>query len=123
MADKSPPEMPTIVVVSRGPREMLREVLAGIEEEGVPYSVSDAPTGGVDALALAYFAARLSRLAVGVGIDVDGRACIQHDKRPAPDPVAVSAVRAGLPTARRFGHNAARVVVGIPLKSESVASR
>lgn len=117
MVDKSSPGLPAIVAVSRGPDEMLREVLAGIEEEGVPYSVSDAPTHDVDALALAYIAARLSRLAVGVGIDVDGRVCIHHAKRPATDPVAVSAGRGELPTARRFGHNAARIVAGIPLKS------
>lgn len=118
MADGLPTEMPTIVVVSRGADDMLRAVFAGIEEEGVPHSVSEVPTDGVDALALAYFAARLSQLGVGVGIDEDGKVCIHHAKRPAADPVAVSAVPGDLLTARRLGHNAARVVVGAPLKAE-----
>lgn len=123
MGEKSPPEMPTIVVASRGAHPMLREVVAGIEEEGVPYSLSDSPVDVVGAVALAYFAARLSRLEVGVGIDDDGRVCIHQVKRPAADPVAVSAVPGDLSTARRLGHNAACVVVGVPLKAESPATR
>ncbi len=123
MGEKSPREMPMIVVVSRGAHSMLREVTAGIEEEGVPYSLSDAPIDVVGAVALAYFAACLSRLEVGVGIDGDGRVCIHHVTRRPTDPVAVSAVPGDLSTARQLAHNAARIVLGFPLKAESPANR
>ncbi|GFG73340.1 glycerol dehydratase reactivase beta/small subunit family protein [Mycobacterium botniense] len=123
MGKKAPPEMPTIVVINRGAALILREVAAGIEEEGVPCAICDAAVDVAGAVALAYCAARLSRLQVGVGIDEDGLVCVHHVKRPAAEPVAVSVVGSDLSVARRLGHNAARVVVGVPLKADSSATQ
>ncbi|GAA1205687.1 glycerol dehydratase reactivase beta/small subunit family protein [Prauserella alba] len=102
----------------------MRELLAGLEEEGVPVRLaSGTPTGGAatspadsgeaaTAVELAHAAARASPLDVGVGIDVEGRVCVHHAKRPADRPV----VTTDATRARWCGHNAARLVVGLPLK-------
>ncbi|WP_407685722.1 glycerol dehydratase reactivase beta/small subunit family protein [Mycobacterium sp. HUMS_1102779] len=122
MGDKAPTEVPTIVVVSRGAQVIVREVLAGIEEEGVPCSLCDtaaeASVVAVGAVALAYSAAGRSRLEVGVAVGTGGLVCVHHVKRPATDPIVVEEVGEDLPTARRLGHNAARVVVGVALKPD-----
>lgn len=105
---------PTVVVLCAAPTASAREVLAGIEEEGVPHSVHTVDGDGQDAVTLAHRAARLSPLDVGVGVDEHGRVCVHHTKLPAASPVELSTRAPG--EARRLGHNAARVVVGIPLK-------
>jgi propanediol dehydratase-reactivating factor small subunit len=111
------PEKPAILVLSCVAGTVENEVLAGMEEEGVP-SVVERPRGGADAPDLARTAAGRSSLAVGVGIDADGRVCVQHDKLTDPLPELSSPGPAGAATARILGHNAARIVVGIPLRTE-----
>lgn len=91
----------------------LREVRAGLEEEGVPLRVEI--VAGGDAVDLAYEAALASSLGVGIGIDAEGWVCVQHAKRPRGSPV-LTAVAA---QARLCGHNAARLVIGLPLKTPS----
>jgi hypothetical protein len=113
-------EKPAILVLSRIAGRIENEVLAGIEEEGVP-AVVDRPRGDGDARALACRAAGRSSLSVGVGIDADGRVCVQHDKLAEPLPELCSAGAAEPATARILGHNAARIVVGIPLRTELVS--
>ena len=115
MLEGGQPEKPAILVLSAG-GELESEVLAGIEEEGVPYLVERvAPDGDSDAQRLARRAAARSSLDVGVGIDADGRVAILHDK--LPDGVeGLSAAQPATPrTGRVAGHNAARIVVGVPL--------
>ncbi|GAA1252122.1 glycerol dehydratase reactivase beta/small subunit family protein [Prauserella halophila] len=118
---------PTVVVRCAGERGV-RELLAGIEEEGVPVRLAGADgrdleargdgesgtAAGVNttAVELAHAAARASPLDVGVGVDAEGRVCVHHAKRPADRPV----VTADSTRARWCGHNAARLVVGLPLK-------
>ncbi|WP_037322914.1 glycerol dehydratase reactivase beta/small subunit family protein [Amycolatopsis thermoflava] len=87
---------------------VLREIRAGLEEEGVPLVVEE--VSGGDALVLGYAAACLSSLDVGIG--VADEVCVHHAKRPAGSP----ALTGPLSRARVLGHNAARMVVGIPLK-------
>jgi hypothetical protein len=92
----------------------LREISAGMEEEGVPFSVEEAEIGS--AVELAHAAAQASMLDVGVGVDAAGNICVHHAKLP-PDAPAL----AGPPRlARSLGHNAARLVTGIPFKSVAV---
>jgi hypothetical protein len=115
------PEKPAILVLScvGGPVE--NEVLAGIEEEGVPSLVErvvERSRQGADAVALARVAAGRSSLSVGVGIDADGRVCVQHDKLAESLPELSSSGAAEPTIARILGHNAARIVVGIPLRAE-----
>jgi hypothetical protein len=109
------PDRPAILVLSHAAGAVENEVLAGIEEEGVP-SVVERPRGGGDASALARAAADRSSLSVGVGIDDRGRVCVQHDKLDTVAPGLSSAGTAAPETARVLGHNAARLVVGIPLR-------
>ncbi|MBS1692352.1 MAG: glycerol dehydratase reactivase beta/small subunit family protein [Actinobacteria bacterium] len=90
------------------------EVLAGIEEEGVPF-VFERTSDLRDAGILARLAADRSSLDVGVGIDAEGRVCILHEKLPEPLPGLTTPRNATRRQARDAGHNAARVVVGIPL--------
>jgi len=118
MREAGSTESPTIVVICPVQTPLLREVLAGIEEEGVPYSTSAlsvavSPVPG--AVALAHHAAQRSSLDVGVGIDAYGQICVHHTKRPEADPIELSNANVKVRDSRRFGHNAARVVVGVPL--------
>jgi len=108
------PERPAILVLSAAAGPVEDEVLAGMEEEGVP-SVVERPRHDADAITLARTAAARSSLSVGVGIDADGRVCVQHDKLPDPLPELYSPGPAEPATARSLGHDAARIVVGIPL--------
>jgi hypothetical protein len=113
-------EKPAILVFSCVGGQVEREVLAGIEEEGVP-SVVERPRRRVEADALARQAAGRSSLSVGVGIDADGRVCVQHDKLAEPLPELTSTGAAEPHVARILGHNAARIVVGIPLRTERLS--
>lgn len=110
-------EKPAILVLSSAAGRVEDEVLAGLEEEGVP-SVVDRPRHDEDARALACRAAGRSSLSVGVGIDAKGRVCVQHDKLAEPLDELSTTDTADPTTARILGHNAARIVVGIPLRTE-----
>ncbi|WP_226357698.1 glycerol dehydratase reactivase beta/small subunit family protein [Pseudonocardia sp. ICBG601] len=123
----SAPEPPAVVVHHHpdAPVAVLREVLAGAEEEGVPVEASPDPeTDG--AVGQAHRAAQRSRLDVGVGVDADGSVVVHHVKLPAdrpafteavPDPAAPAGpeVAADRPHGRRAGAAAARIVTGLPL--------
>ncbi|GAA0978998.1 glycerol dehydratase reactivase beta/small subunit family protein [Nocardioides aquaticus] len=117
MRDSGRPEPPTVVVLlapgGAHDAHALRQVLAGLEEEGVPAAVETAAAH--DCVALAERAAERSSLEVGVGIAADG-VCLTHRAlhgRPPLehllDPVVAS-------RARCLGHDAARLVTGIALK-------
>lgn len=109
---------PVVVVFCHpapGNRPRLREIEAGMEEEGVPYRVEDSRVGGGaggGARELAFAAAQMSGLGVGVGVDAAGNICVHHAKLP-PDAPAVAGTASD---ARVMGHNAARLVVGVPFK-------
>ncbi|WP_214109871.1 glycerol dehydratase reactivase beta/small subunit family protein [Acrocarpospora catenulata] len=114
-ADREKRTRPTVVVRYRpvpANRRCLRELGAGLEEEGVPFRAEPV---GEDSTAreLAYGAALASDLDVGVGVDAAGNTCVHHAKLPPEVPAL-----AGPPSAARgMGHNAARLVVGIPFKT------
>jgi hypothetical protein len=105
------PVRPAVVVASAAAGAVEDAVLAGIEEEGVPYVVERTPVGA--AVELARWAALRSPLGVGVGIDA-GDVCVQPEKVADVVPELVSA--ADVATARVLGHNAARICVGLPLR-------
>ena len=123
MRDSGRPEPPSVLVllsayVAPDP-PALREVLAGLEEEAVPAVVDVARARSEDqpddCVSLAERAAERATLEVGVGIARDGL-CLTH--RALPDGAPLERLGAG-PTpeqARRLGHDAARLVTGIPLK-------
>jgi len=91
----------------------LRELQAGMEEEGVPYSLLDGSPA--DALSLAYKGAQASLLGVGVGISPVAM-CIHYQKMPEGQPLFILEGQGTLPEWRYFGYNAARLVKGLPFK-------
>lgn len=89
---------------------ILRAVRAGLEEEGVPCRVERAAAD--HACRLSHDAARASALDVGIGLDQEGSLALHHAKFAAGTPVLTAGPRA----ARALGHNAARLVTGLPFK-------
>ncbi|MBT0774076.1 glycerol dehydratase reactivase beta/small subunit family protein [Kineosporia sp. J2-2] len=101
---------PHILVLTAGRGEPLRQLCAGIEEEGVPFEVRRGTPG--TAASLAVEAARRSPLGVGVGLDATGLIVVHHSKLPDTQPVTRTR------EARRAGRHAARIVTGTPLDLE-----
>ncbi|AKS35631.1 pduH protein [Mycolicibacterium goodii] len=99
------------------PDAVTRDVLAGMEEEGVPYTLETVADSG-SAPELARQAAMRSPLQVGVGMGASGVVCVHHNMLVDPLPELSSAGPADRDTARMLGHNAARIVVGLPLKPD-----
>ena len=98
-----------------GCEEKIREVQAGMEEEGIPCFVVQSKES--DVVALAYQGACASKLGVGLGIGADGL-CIHYCKLPDQHPLFALNVP-GIPVQwRHFGYNAARLVKGIPFKEQ-----
>ena len=96
------------------PAAVLRQVCAGVEEEGVPADVTEVP-GPDDATALAHAAGGESRLGVGIVLDAAGAAAVHHGTLPERTPVAATPARASSADWRRAGRIAARVVKHLPL--------
>jgi hypothetical protein len=118
MLEGGQPDKPAILVLSSGNSAIENELLAGIEEEGVPCLV-ERPRAGNDAHTLGRLAADRSSLSVGVGIDAHGRISVQHQKLPESPPGLSTEGPASPKDARTLGHNAARIVVGIPLRTDA----
>ena len=86
----------------------------GAEEEGVPCELI--PCGAGDAVALAYEAARSSRLGVGVGV-TRGKLAIHETHMPAELPVITFDANGNLAgICRLVGANAGRLVKRMPLR-------
>jgi len=98
-----------------GWEEKIREVQAGMEEEGIPCHVVQAEE--FDEVVLAYQGACASKLGVGLGIGVEGL-CIHYNKLPKRQPLFALNVPGTPVDWRHFGYNAARLVKGIPFKEE-----
>lgn len=114
MREGGQPVPPAIVVLSCGATTLDDQVLAGIEEEGVPAVLERCPTD--DAHTLARSAALRSSLGVGVGIDAGGAVSVQHEQLAGATAGLHSGPVVTPAAARTLGHNAARIVVGIPLR-------
>lgn len=113
MPEASRPEPPRLVVAGAPDSPLVRAVLAGIEEEGVPSYVR--PPTGREVGAEARAAALASSLQVGVAV-TDESICLTHAKF-AEGSVVELARTADADDARRIGHTAARIVVGLPLRA------
>lgn len=94
-----------------GQEGKLRELRAGMEEEGIPHTVA---AGEGDAAALACQGAASSALGVGVGVG-PGAVCVHFQKLPPGKPLFM--VKDPAPAALRvLGGNAARLVKGTPFR-------
>ena len=106
---------PTIIVnLGEGlSQAQMSEVLWGIEEEGIPYSVRTFPSA--DAAVLAHDGAIESRLGIGVG--AAGSTIVVTTEKLAPDqPYITRQLNARRELDRSVGANAARLVKRIPLR-------
>lgn len=92
---------------------VLRLVLLGMEEEGIPCHI--AAQADEDAMALAWDAAEESRLDVGVGVD-DKNVVLGFAKLKPDKPLFSTTVSAGDEAVRTIGANAARLVKRMPFK-------
>ena len=104
---------PAIIIYTKDPDpDFLREICAGIEEEGVLYQVS-AYEGNLDTLA--YEAAKQSMLGSGIGI-TGGRIAMQMSRLPKGKNV----FELNMPRfwqCRNLGANSARAIKKMPFKS------
>lgn len=93
--------------------DVLRTILLGMEEEGIPFHLSD--EAQKDAMALAWEASEESRLDVGVGVD-DKNVVLGFAKLKPDKPLFSIPVSAGEEKIRDIGANAARLVKRMPFK-------
>ena len=89
----------------------LSEICAGLEEESIPYAITNTEHG--DAKTLAFDAASHSRLRVGIGI-TQGAVALQIRNCPVENPVFLIDINSSptLSQLRKLGTNAARAVKG-----------
>lgn len=95
-----------------GDDKLIKEICAGMEEEGVPFEISAYTDSNVDSLC--YKASKTSVLGVGIGI-IDYLVAIQM----SPLPKGKNLFQVNHPTsiqARLLGMNAARAVKRMPFK-------
>ncbi len=119
------PDSPVVAVQvdpSRAGTALLLQLLAGLEEEGVPGRVqiteADLTADGQPAaVAMAYEAARSSSLEVGLAMDAGGALALHHLRAEPDKPIFVAPAGTvdGL-VARAFGVNAARLVKVQPFR-------
>lgn len=104
---------PTIMIYTARPDEaLLREVCAGIEEEGVLYEIVHAMVG--DATTLAAAASDASML--GSGVAVCGTTIALHIKGMEKGKTVLSYAGASAVEARDAGANSARAIKRLPFK-------
>lgn len=115
------PERPAIHV-SLAPEvdeQFYKWISVGAEEEGIPCRMvpADEADDEPDVAALAHAAAQASRLDVGVGVASD-QVAVHERHMPADRPVVATRVEEdhAMQACRTAGSNAARLVIGIPLR-------
>ena len=96
----------------------IREVKAGLEEEGIPCTVKNVPDGISGATALAYQGARDSQLSVGVGLS-NTEIAIHYARLPEDQPLFLLSEQGTSFIWRQIGYNAARLVKGTPFKTDT----
>ncbi|EGO64751.1 glycerol dehydratase reactivase beta/small subunit family protein [Acetonema longum] len=90
-----------------------REVQAGMEEEGIPWVTEERDKS--ETAVLAFQAASVSRLGVGVAIGSE-ELCVHYYKLPVREPLFFLSGRGTPAQWRLMGSHAARLVKGIPFK-------
>jgi hypothetical protein len=89
----------------------LEEILFGIEEEGLPWSVTASEEK--DSKVLGNIASQTSKLGVGIGIGVDG-VTLHHDKLEKYKPLFTYSLSSAREIFRMLGMNGARLIKGEP---------
>jgi hypothetical protein len=92
-----------------------RELVWGIEEEGVPYRLET--KSEKSSLELSYQGAQESNLGVGIGIGSDNLMILHYIKLKKDTPLFKVELHCNDSVMRALGANAARLVKGIPFKT------
>lgn len=95
--------------------QIFNNVLYGIEEEGIPYTVDIAQDAHVETRKLSYEASNKSNLGVGVGIAEDG-VSVHYEKLNQDETLFCVTSDSSLDKVRDIGSNAARIVKRMPFK-------
>ena len=108
-------ERPTIVLAvnQRVPETAIRDVLLGIEEEGVPLRLERSDE--LNPLVLAHAASQASILGVGIGVSLD-YIVVTTDRLPEGRPYLANLLQQSPHADRTYGANAARLVKRLPLR-------
>ncbi len=108
-------DRPTIIVAmdEQLPDSQLTQLLLGIEEEAIPYSVQRLASS--DVRFLAHQAAISSRLGIGVGASSQAVA-VTTEKLPQGQPYIIEQLNLTPTLDRAIGSNAARLVKRMPLR-------
>ena len=128
------PDRPAIHVslAPEADESLYKWISVGAEEEGIPCrlmpadeiedQIDDEINDETDATALAHAAARSSRLDVGVGVG-SGQVAVHERHMPAEQPVVATKVEEdhAVHACRIAGSNAARLVIGMPLRLDEKA--
>ena len=93
-------------------KSIVTQVLLGIEEEGLPYSLEEKDSN--DGVELAYKAAEISHLGVGIGIG--DRLVLHYIKLKENAPLFCVPLQDNENILRAIGANAARLVKRMPFK-------
>jgi hypothetical protein len=115
------PDRPAIhvSVASEADESLYKWIAVGAEEEGIPCRLepADETAEETDVATLAHAAAQNSRLDVGIGI-ASGQVAVHERHMPAERPVIVNEVEEdhARQVCRSAGANAARLVIGTPLR-------
>jgi len=101
--------------------QVVNEIKAGIEEEGVPNNLIFIGTqNGLtasDIIPQAYESARLSPLGVGIAVGKDTSVAVHEKKLPMERPLFLLSPQMGSPLSWRIlGSNAARIIKVMPFK-------
>lgn len=109
-------EKPCILIYSNNANGLiLNEILAGIEEEGIPYLIKDSEDK--DLIDITYQYAQISKIGIAVGIS-NNRVVIHFNKLNAINPIIdVELKLYEKEKARALGNNAARLYKVMPFKS------
>jgi hypothetical protein len=107
--------MPSIKIsVSDKNSEYIREITYGIEEEGIPYDITEENFS--DIIKKAFEISQDSRLSVGIAADSE-KAVIHFSKLKMENPLfIVNLSETKKENMRIYGSNAARLIKGIPFK-------
>ena len=110
--DAPKPEIKVFYAKDCVPEKVVLQILLGIEEEGVLFTVEEKPTKVATKLAVK--AAEASHLGVGIGICES--AVIHYIKLKEGEPLFRVSVNSDEETLRSLGSNAARLVKRMPFK-------
>jgi len=90
------------------------EILWGIEEEGIPYDVKSLECNNSEELS--HLGAVKSKLAVGIGVDSEGKVTLAFNKLSKDQPLFIAHLDNDPNILRDLGANAGRLVKGIAFK-------